>query len=226
MAPRLDDLAQPGVNALQGVGGVDHTAHLWRERKERDHVRPGAAPGRGHRRELLAPGAGLERTQLGLGRLSARGAVDGLQGRGQRPSVLPARVVQAAADQVHDAGLQRRGRVDGRQGPRPCPSGRRAASRAASRAAASSPRRRPRARSRPSVVAALEARLERIEQPVELHVLVRERKLLQRPGDARARTHRPGVKLDRHDCIPSSLSRTGSASRNTSNVFHAGTGGL
>jgi hypothetical protein len=33
----LDDLAQPGVNALDGVGGVDHPPDVRREGEERNH---------------------------------------------------------------------------------------------------------------------------------------------------------------------------------------------
>jgi hypothetical protein len=41
MAPRLDDLAQPGIDALDGIGRVDHPADRRREGKERNHPVPG-----------------------------------------------------------------------------------------------------------------------------------------------------------------------------------------
>ena len=116
VAARLDDLAQLRVDALDGVGGVDHLAHRRREREERNHVVPGAAPGGRDGGEFLTPGAALEGIQLGLAplRRSVR-RVDRLDRRGQRLAILPARVVQAVADQVHDAGLQRGGREHRRQ---------------------------------------------------------------------------------------------------------------
>ena len=33
MTSGLENLAQPGVHALDSIGGVDHPAHLWREGK-------------------------------------------------------------------------------------------------------------------------------------------------------------------------------------------------
>ena len=112
---RLDDLAQPAVKALDGVGRVDHPPHRRAEGKEGNDTVPGPAPGRHDGGELLSPGAGLQSIELGRCRLRTGGRVDRLQGRCQRLAVLPARVVQAVADQVHDAGLQRRGREHRRQ---------------------------------------------------------------------------------------------------------------
>lgn len=56
----LDDLAQLHVQTLDGVGGVDHPAHLRREGEERDHVLPGPPPGLGDGGVLRAPGPGRE----------------------------------------------------------------------------------------------------------------------------------------------------------------------
>ena len=98
------------MQALDGVGGVDELAHLWRKGKERHHPIPGPAPSLGHGRIALTPGTLLEGRQLGLGGLRVGGRVDGLERCSQLPALLPAGVLQAVADQVHDAGLQRRGR--------------------------------------------------------------------------------------------------------------------
>jgi hypothetical protein len=52
------------LQALDGVGGVDHAAHLGREGEKRDHVLPGPAPQCRNRRVFGAPrplGEGLQR---------------------------------------------------------------------------------------------------------------------------------------------------------------------
>jgi hypothetical protein len=112
---RLDDLAQPAVQTLDGVARVDHAAHRRAEGKERNHAVPGPAPGRHDGGELLSPGSGLQGIELGRCRLRTGCRIDRLQGCGQRLAVLPTRKVQAFADQVHDAGLQRSGREHRRQ---------------------------------------------------------------------------------------------------------------
>jgi hypothetical protein len=96
---RLDDLAQPAVHALDGVGGVDHAAHLGREGEERDDAIPGPAPGCRDGGVALPPGAALEVVQRLLCGLGAGGGVDGAQSGGQQLAVLPAGVVQAVTDQ-------------------------------------------------------------------------------------------------------------------------------
>lgn len=75
--------------------------------KERNHVRPGAAPRSRRGRKLLPPRPGLEHGELGLSGLGAGRGVNGLDRFGQGFAVLPARVLEAVADEVHDAGLQR-----------------------------------------------------------------------------------------------------------------------
>jgi hypothetical protein len=47
--------AEPGVDALQGVRRVEHTADGGREGEERDDVGPGPSPGRDHGLEAPAP---------------------------------------------------------------------------------------------------------------------------------------------------------------------------
>src|SRR5450432_2288954 len=90
MATRLDDLAQPRVHALDGVGGVNHPPHGRRKRKERNHVRPSPAPGGGHGWEFLTPWPDLECRQLGLGALGTGGRVNRPDRRRQRLALLPA----------------------------------------------------------------------------------------------------------------------------------------
>jgi len=107
MPPRLENLAQPGVYALNGVGGVDHPTHLGREGKKGNHLVPDPAPRAHHGGEFLAPWAALKRIQFGQCRLGAGCGVDRLDGRCQRLAILPVGIVQAVAYQVHDAGLQR-----------------------------------------------------------------------------------------------------------------------
>src|SRR5271157_4155852 len=46
MTARLDDLAQPGIDALDPVGGVNHPPDRRRKGKERDHPVPRPPPGR------------------------------------------------------------------------------------------------------------------------------------------------------------------------------------
>ena len=107
MPSRLDDLAQPGVDALDGVGGIDHPADGWWKREERNDPIPGPPPGRGHGREFLAPrplGKGL---QFRHGRFGAGCCVNRLDGRRQCLAILPTGVVQTVADQMNDAGLRR-----------------------------------------------------------------------------------------------------------------------
>lgn len=97
---RLDDLSQLRVDAFQRIRGVDHAPYRRWEREERDHLVPRPPP-RG--RDGGEPGtlrALLERVQFDLRGLGTGGRLDRLDCRGQRLAVLPAGVVQAAADQV------------------------------------------------------------------------------------------------------------------------------
>src|SRR5271165_4054192 len=55
MTTRLDDLAQPGIDALDPVGGVDHPPDRRRKCKERDHPVPRPPPGRDDSGEFLPP---------------------------------------------------------------------------------------------------------------------------------------------------------------------------
>lgn len=101
MAWRLNDLAQLHVHALDGVGRGDL---------------PGPLPGRDDRSVLGPPGPIGERLKRRLGRLCAGGSADRAQRGGRGLAILPPRVIQPVADQIHDADLHRRareGRADG-----------------------------------------------------------------------------------------------------------------
>ena len=107
MPARLDDLAQPGVDALDGIGRVDHPAYRRREGKEGNHPVPGPTPGGSHGGEFLAPRPLREGLQFSHGRFGAGRRVNRLDRRCQRLAILPTGVVEAVANQMHDAGLQR-----------------------------------------------------------------------------------------------------------------------
>src|SRR5271166_3241563 len=107
MTTRLDDLAQPGIDALDPVGGVDHPPDRRRKCKERDHPVPRPPPGRDDGGEFLPPLPCLEGVERRQSRLGAGRGIDRTQRRGQRLAVLPTGKVEAVADQVHNAGLQR-----------------------------------------------------------------------------------------------------------------------
>lgn len=64
MSAGFDDLAQLGIDAFDGIGGVDHLAYRLGKNEERYNPVPvpvpGPAPGSRDRGVLLAPGAGAE----------------------------------------------------------------------------------------------------------------------------------------------------------------------
>jgi hypothetical protein len=101
-------LRNRAVYALDGIGRVNDPAYRRWKGKEGDDLVPGATPGGGDRRKLLPPGTVLEALQFGCRGLGAGRRVDRFDGRRQRLTFLPARIVQAVADQMHDTGLQRR----------------------------------------------------------------------------------------------------------------------
>src|SRR5688572_17368433 len=57
LTTHLQDLSQPGVDALERVGRVEHLAHIWWKGEERNDVRPSAAPAGDDSWIPLAPGA-------------------------------------------------------------------------------------------------------------------------------------------------------------------------
>ena len=98
--------SEPGVEALDGVGGVDHPAQFGGELQERCELVPGLSPGPDHGRVGGFPvfGKGLEEC---LGGPCGGGCVDGPHGFGDRAPVLARSVTQAVAHHVHHAGLHR-----------------------------------------------------------------------------------------------------------------------
>jgi len=91
---RLDDLAQPRMYALDGIGRVDDAAHRRGEREKRYHAIPDASPGRDYRRVLATPLVALEGVERLLGRLGAGDRVNREQRCRQQLAILPAGVVQ------------------------------------------------------------------------------------------------------------------------------------
>lgn len=111
---RFDDFSQLHVQRLDGVGGVDDLAHVRGVGEERNDFFPVPAPAGRDRWIFLAPRTGVEGIERVTGGLGVGRAVDVPQLGGERLAVLPARVVEAGADQVHDAGLNLGAREDGR----------------------------------------------------------------------------------------------------------------
>lgn len=115
MAPGLDDFAQLRVDVLDGVGRIDHLPHGGWEGQEPNHAVPGIAPCCADRGESLALRAVGKDIEFELGGLGIDGGIDGFDCGGQCLAILPARVIEAVADQVHDAGLLRGCREHRRQ---------------------------------------------------------------------------------------------------------------
>lgn len=90
------------------VGRVDDAPDLAREGQERHHVLPRPAPGQRDRRVLGAPRACGKRLEQQRGRFCVGRGIDRLERASQRLALLPARVLEACADQVHDARLHGR----------------------------------------------------------------------------------------------------------------------
>ncbi|MXZ14262.1 MAG: alpha/beta fold hydrolase [Acidimicrobiales bacterium] len=79
--------AEPGVEALDGVRGVDDPAQLGGELQERDELVPGLPPGADHGGVGVLPVLG-ERLEACLGGLDGGGRVDAAHGLGDRAPVL------------------------------------------------------------------------------------------------------------------------------------------
>ena len=73
VADALSDLA---VQTLNGVGGVEHLAHLWGESEERNHLLPVSKPALSDGGEQLTPFALLKLTQGLLCGLDVVGLVE------------------------------------------------------------------------------------------------------------------------------------------------------
>src|SRR6185437_13013017 len=63
MAPCPYRAADRAVEALDGIGGIDHSPHFLRKGKKGNDLRPAAPPGRRNRRVFSAPGTLLELVQ-------------------------------------------------------------------------------------------------------------------------------------------------------------------
>jgi hypothetical protein len=107
--PGLDDLAQLRIHTLDRVGGVDHFAYRRWENKKGNHLAPDPLPCTHHHGVLLAPAALCKVLKRLVGGLRIRGGVKRSECSGQSTPIFPAGIAQAIADQMHDAGLQRRG---------------------------------------------------------------------------------------------------------------------
>ena len=105
MTARLDDFAQAGIYAFNGICRVNHSADSRRKCKEWDDVGPSSSPACYDGGEFLTPGSFLEFTQLGFSRFRARRSINRLERGRELLALFPAGLVEAVADQMHDAGL-------------------------------------------------------------------------------------------------------------------------
>jgi len=113
MATNAHGPTQLGVQRLDGVGGVDDSAHSLREGEERNDVLPLPPPDLSDRLVFSSPGArvkGFQGLSAGLGIL---GAVDFSQLGDDRLPVLPGDEIERVSNEMHDAGLHRSFREDG-----------------------------------------------------------------------------------------------------------------
>ena len=78
-----------GIESLDGIGGVDDPADLFREAEERDDLAPRPAPALADGGVALAPFAGFEGGERLLGSLGIDVAVNALHGTRQRLAELP-----------------------------------------------------------------------------------------------------------------------------------------
>lgn len=104
MAAYLDDLAQPGVNALNGIGCVDNPADQRREGKEWNDPVPGSTPGGSHGGKFLAPRPLCDGIEFSHGRFGTRRGANRFDCRRKRLALFPTRVVEAVANQINDVG--------------------------------------------------------------------------------------------------------------------------
>ena len=119
-APTLDDFPQTVIQRLNGVGGVDHPADLWRKTEERGQALPVPLPARHNRRIPLPPVFG-KRPQRSSGGLHRRRCVDRPEIRSHPFAVFPDDKPQAVADLMHDTQLNLGVRVNRLNGFRQSP---------------------------------------------------------------------------------------------------------
>src|SRR5215472_2091904 len=82
-------------------------AHLAGEGIERNDLGPGAAPALADGRVFLAPGALLEGSQCGFAGVGVDRPINLLERRGDGLAVFPGDEIEAVAQQVNDASLNR-----------------------------------------------------------------------------------------------------------------------
>jgi hypothetical protein len=99
------------VQAFDGIRRVDHPPHVHRIREQRDHLYPVARSTGRDRSVFAAPRTVLELGQNGDGDLDNRGAVSGLEGRGNWLTMVLVRVLPGVSQPTHSAGLYLRARV-------------------------------------------------------------------------------------------------------------------
>src|SRR5450631_2888813 len=100
--------AQHAIQALDGVGGVNHFSDFPGICVERNDVRPMAVPGGPDGGEFLAPGTVLEFLECHGSGFGVLGLVDALELLGDRFAILPGTKIQGITNQMHNAGLDLR----------------------------------------------------------------------------------------------------------------------
>jgi hypothetical protein len=102
---------QRTVQAFDGIRRIDHPPHVHRMREQRNHLYPVAPPTGRDRNVFAAPRTVMELGQSGDGDLGIRGAINGLEGRGNWLTIVLVRVVPGVSQPMHSAGLDLRARV-------------------------------------------------------------------------------------------------------------------
>src|SRR5262249_30428340 len=101
--------AAPALDTF--IRRVDHSTQLRGKDQERRHVLPGVQPGLRDHGEAGPPRV-VERLERRLGGVSIGGGVDRLQVAGDLLALAPGHVLEAVPDQMDEAGLDDRLRVD------------------------------------------------------------------------------------------------------------------
>ena len=121
--PRVLKILRSRALTLSMAWWVNDPANRRRKGKERNDPIPGPMSGGGYGREFPSPvalGECFQDGQDGQGGFGTAGGADGLDRCRQGLAILPAGIVQAVADQMHDAAWQGRGRRDRGQCFRSC----------------------------------------------------------------------------------------------------------
>ncbi|SEK00434.1 hypothetical protein SAMN05518849_12541 [Sphingobium sp. AP50] len=105
-----------GIQGLNGIGGLNDPPDFGVKVKNGMTLGPRLAPTLADGGITLTPDAGLECRQCLLGSRGIDGASNGLQGCPERLAIFPCYEIHRVAQQVDDAGLNRRFREDGGDG--------------------------------------------------------------------------------------------------------------